>query len=140
MEMIEQYKSYLQDVGNIGARHENSRRFYLAVPSALFAFLALAGKNGPLKLVAPVQYLVAVVGMILCIVWLMHMQSFQAIYLAKFSVLRKMEDEHKFHPIFTEEWGFLQKDFRYKFLKWIDLLVPLVFLAMFALLLFLKPS
>src|SRR5712692_4379653 len=93
---IEQYKSYLQDVGNIGTRHENSRRFFLSVVSALFVFLSMAGKDGPLKVVeGPVKTLVGIVGIILCVVWVMHMQSFGAIYRAKFDVLRAIEKECK---------------------------------------------
>jgi hypothetical protein len=42
MKLIEQYKAYLADVGNIGTRHENTRRFYLSIVSALFVFLSLA--------------------------------------------------------------------------------------------------
>ncbi len=41
MDYIEQYKAYLQDLGNIGARHENSRRYYLSVVPALFAAVVM---------------------------------------------------------------------------------------------------
>lgn len=148
MDIIEQYKAYLQDIGNIGVRHENSRRFYLAVPSALFAFLALAGKDGPLKIAGPALVLVAIVGILLCIVWLMHMQAFRAIYLAKFNVLRKMEENGCLYPTFKEEWeGFegsrerwkgLKNDSRYKLSAWIDGAIPTIFLILFVVLLFLK--
>jgi hypothetical protein len=138
MDVIEQYKSYLQDLGNIGVRQENSRRFYLAVPSALVAFLALAGKDGPLKVVGPVQDLVAVVGILICAVWLVHMQSFQAVYRAKFTVLRSMEEQCNLFPIFVAEWKELKDDPRYKWLRWIDRIIPVIFGAMFLVLLFLK--
>jgi hypothetical protein len=46
-EYLEQYKPYLQDVGNIGARHENSRGLYLSARSALFVLLSMARKDGP---------------------------------------------------------------------------------------------
>lgn len=152
LDIMEQYKAYLQDIGNIGVRHENSRRFYLAAPSALFAFLALAGKDGPLKIAGPALVLVGIVGIVLCIVWLMHMQAFRAIYLAKFNVLRKMEEKGCLYPIFKEEWeGFeesqehsreqwkgLKNDRRYKLSAWIDWAIPTIFLILFAVLLFLK--
>ncbi len=148
MDIIEQYKAYLQDIGNIGVRHENSRRFYLAAPSALFTFLALAGKDRPLKIVGSALILIAIVGILLCIVWLMHMQAFRAIYLAKFNVLRKMEEKGCIYPIFKEEWeGFedtseqwkgLKNDSRYKLSAWIDWAIPTIFLILFVVLLFLK--
>jgi hypothetical protein len=75
---IEQYKAYLQDVGNIGVRHENSRKFYLAV---VFVFISMAGVDGLFANVrGHVLTLASAVGILLCIVWVMHMQSFAAIH------------------------------------------------------------
>lgn len=138
-EYIEQYKSYLQDVGNIGTRHENSRRFYLSVVSALFVFLSMAGKDGPLKVVeGPVRTLVGMVGVILCVVWVMHMQLFGAIYRAKFDVLRAIEKECNLFHVFDEEWKHLRANPRFKLLTLIDSVVPVLFAAMFIVLLYFK--
>jgi hypothetical protein len=138
-EYIEQYKSYLQDVGNIGTRPENSRRFYLSVVSALFVFLSMAGKDGPLKVVeGPVRTLVGMVGVILCVVWVMHMQSFGAIYKAKFDVLRAIEKECNLFHVFDEEWKHLRANPRFKLLTLIDSAVPVLFAAMFIVLLYFK--
>ncbi len=71
---IEQYKAYLQDVGNIGVRHENSRKFYLSVVSALFVFVSMAGEKGVFVNVQwHVLTLAGLVGILLCVVWVMHM-------------------------------------------------------------------
>jgi hypothetical protein len=78
---IEQYKAYLQDVDDIGVRHENSRKFYLAVVSALFVFVSMAGGDGLFANVrGHVLTLASAVGILLCTVWVMHMQSFAAIH------------------------------------------------------------
>ena len=136
---LEQYTSYLEDVGNIGVRHENSRRFYLSVVSALFVFLSMAGSDGPLTAVhGPVRMLVGSVGIMLCAVWVMHMQSFGAIYRAKFDVLRAIEKERNLFPVFDEEWKHLQANPRFKLLTLIDSLVPVLFAAMFVALLYFK--
>lgn len=135
----EQYKSYVEDVGNIGVRHENTRRFYLAVVSALFVFLSMAGDNGPFLLVhGKVLTLVAVVGIVLCVVWVIHMQAFRAIYAAKFSVLKKIETKPGFYPIFDEEYIALTNDRRYIFLTLIDTLPALLFVGVFVAILYLK--
>ena len=140
--IIEQYKAYLQDVGNIGVRHENSRRFYLTVPTVLFALLTMAGKEGVWKIAGPIQHVVAVVGIVLCIAWYFHMQAFQAIYFAKFNTLRTMERQFSLFHVFetewegTGKWRGLKDDARYKVMRYIDRLVPLAFLILFASLLF----
>jgi hypothetical protein len=136
---IEQYKAYLQDVGNIGVRHENSRKFYLSVVSALFAFIAMAGKEGLFVNVrGHVLTLSGIVGILLCIVWVMHMRAFGAIYRAKFDVLRAIEDKYKLFHIFDEEWKSLKANPRYKLLTVIDSVIPILFLLIFVVLLFLK--
>jgi hypothetical protein len=48
--LLELFKTYLDDLGRIGSRHENVRTFYVSVISALFVFLAMAGKDGPSEL------------------------------------------------------------------------------------------
>ena len=139
MDHIEQYKSYLQDVGNIGTRHENSRRFYLSVVSALFVFLSMAGQDGPFHVVqGTVLVLVGLVGIILCMAWVMHMQSFAAIYRAKFDVLRAMEEKHNLFHVFDEEWKRLKTDPRYRLLTFIDSVTPVIFAALFIAVILLK--
>lgn len=134
---IEQYKSYLQDVGNIGTRHESSRRFYLSVLSALFVLLSMAGKEGPLKILeSPIRILVGLAGIILCAAWFMHMRSYGAIYQAKFEALRAMEKECKLFPLISKEWEHLQANPDYKLLTGIDSVIPSLFAALFIALLY----
>lgn len=139
MDYIEQYKAYLQDVGNIGVRHENSRRFYISVVSALFVFLSMAGDKGLFQLVqGKVLTLVAVVGIMLCVVWGVHMQAFGALFKAKFDVLKAIETKPGFYPIFDEEKKHLEANPRYRFLTLIDTVTPLMFAAVFITVLYLK--
>jgi len=139
MDYIEQYKCYLQDVGNIGVRHDNSRRFYLSVVSALFVFLSMAGPDGIFQYIqGAVLVLVGILGIILCVVWGIHMQSFSAIYRAKFDVLRAIENEHNLFHVFDEEWKYLKANPRYKLLTLIDSAPPVLFAFLFIALLYLK--
>ncbi len=72
---IEIYKSYLADVGRIGGRHEEVRKFYLSAMSALFAFLALGGPTGVLKVVqGQVVLILSVPGIVICGAWVEHMR------------------------------------------------------------------
>ena len=139
MEHLEQYKAYLQDVGNIGSRHETSRHFYLSVVSALFVFLAMAGPNGVFEAVkGKVLVLVGGFGLAMCVVWILHMQSFGAIYRAKFGVLRAIEQKHQLFHVFDEEWKLLQADSRYRLLTLIDSVMPALFAALFIALMLIK--
>ncbi len=136
---LEQYKAYFQDVGNIGSRHENCRRFYLSIVSVLFVFLSMTGEDGPFMNVKfAIQEVVGVFGLLLCIVWIMHMQSFAAIFRAKFKVLREIEGEKGLFDVSGREWKHLTSDPRYRCLTLIDSVIPIVFASLFALLMSLQ--
>lgn len=130
-DMIEQYKVYLQDIGNIGTRHETARGFYISVLSALLTFLALAGKDGPLKEID--SSLVAVIGaggIAICFLWLCHTLAFSAIYRAKFARVSAME-EHLPFKNFEAEYKALRADPAYLPLTYIECFITFVFGCLF---------
>ena len=136
--LLQQYTAYLEDVGNIGQRHENARRFYLSVVSALLVFLSLAGDNGPFVSVkSAVQLAAGLSGLSICILWFVHMLSFGALFRAKFKTLRLMEENLAF-PIFAREWDLLKDNRRYTALTFVDSLMPVVFAFIYLATLFLK--
>ena len=136
--LLEQYKSYVEDLGNIGTRQENSRKFYLSVASALLALLSVAGEQGHFQEVQrPVKIVVGVAGVSLCILWFFHMRSFGALYLAKFTVLKEMEVSLPF-PIFKREWELLKSDCRYMLLSYIDSKMPFIYSVLFVAIIFFK--
>lgn len=137
--VIEQYKSYLQDIGNIGTRYENSRQFYLSIVSALFVFLSMAGEGKPfLNMKFAVQIIVGAVGGIMCIVWVIHMQSFKAIFGAKFRIIIEIEKENRLLNIFEREHKYLNSDNHYNPLTVIDSVTPYVFMLLFVAIMFIK--
>jgi hypothetical protein len=136
--LTEQYQSYVKDLGNIGTRHENTRQFYLSVVSVVFVFLSMAGTDGPFRGVKiGVQIIVGVVGIVICVLWMLHMRSFGALYLAKFTVLREMEKDLPF-PIFEREWTRLESDRRYWQFTVVDEWLPRVFILVFVAVILLK--
>lgn len=135
----EQYKSYIQDLGNIGTRHENTRRFYVSVMSALFVFLSLAGKEGVIHAIqGTVLLVVGIAGILLCLVWIFHMQAFRALYEAKFAILKKMEEQQGLFHAYEEEYNYLQSNPRYFFLTSLDTVSPILFILLFVAVLIVK--
>jgi hypothetical protein len=129
---IEQYKGYMQDVANIGTRHETARGFYLSVLSALLAFVALAGKDGPLNGIGSHFFVVISVGAIaICGLWLIHTLSFAALYQAKLIRLHVMEEKLPFRN-FVAELETLNGDWRYVRLTTVECWVATIFAILFA--------
>ena len=128
---IEQYKGYMQDVANIGTRHETARGFYLSVLSALLAFVALAGKDGPLNGIGPHFFVVVSVGAIaICGLWLIHTLSFAALYQAKLGRLHVMEEKLPFQN-FAAEFEVLNGDWLYIRLTTVECWVAFIFIILF---------
>jgi len=128
---MEQYKSYMQDVANIGTRHETARGFYLSVLSALLAFVALAGNDGPLKGIGSHLFMVISVGAIaICGLWLLNTLSFAALYHAKLGRLHVMEEKLPFQN-FAAEFEVLKQDWRYIRLTTVECWVAFIFMTLF---------
>jgi len=128
---IEQYKAYMQDVANIGSRHETARAFYLSVLSALLAFVALAGTDGPLSDISSNLFVVISLGAIaICVLWFLQTLSFGALYSAKLEQLHKMEERLPFKN-FTNEHEVLKEDWKYFQLTNVECFVASIFIILF---------
>ncbi len=90
--LLEQYKSYVADVGNIGTRYATANGFYLSVIAALLAILTFAKDGNGLNntnnflLIA-----IPVFAILLCYIWRRTIQYYGQLFSAKFTVLREME-------------------------------------------------
>lgn len=101
--VLDMYKTYLEDLSRIGARHETSRRFYLSLISALFVFLSMSGWTGVFQNVeGPVLAIVVIVGVLVCVAWFSHMRSFAWLCAAKLSALRELEGRLPAQPFGIE--------------------------------------
>ena len=140
------YQSYLDDFARIGSRHEAVRTFYISVLTVLSGLTALTGKDGAFQaLKSEFFYALAVVGIIICVAWILHMEAFATLFRAKRNTLKDLETDAKFllSP-FTKEAAHLDAKPYSVFgkrlvrvrLSRVDQLVAGAFLLLFGLLLF----
>ena len=111
--LLEQYKAYLQDVGNIGSRHASINTLYVSILSALLVFLSLTGGEHPALATTSrtAQVAVGIVAILLCAAWFAQLKSLGYLYKAKFDVLRKLEEQASLHNCFQEELEHLDPKF-----------------------------
>jgi hypothetical protein len=101
---VEQYKAYLQDVGNIGTRYTTSNGFYLSVITALLGILTLMKPGeglADLQLILRIAVPIFAIG--LCFVWRHTLLFYSAIFKAKFDVLREIEKTYGLFPAYSRE-------------------------------------
>jgi len=96
MMVLEQYKSLVSDIGNIGTRYATANGFYLSVLTALLGVLAYVGTGKPISdatTTYPTIALVAVFAIVICRIWRMTIEFYGKLFGGKFAVLQHLEKE-----------------------------------------------
>src|SRR5258706_12632240 len=87
--IIEQYKAFIGDVGNIGQRYATSNGFYATLVAGLVALLGLTEPGKALgKFAWVVQLSICFFALVLCWIWWETVHYFRQLFRAKFTVLR----------------------------------------------------
>ena len=79
--VLEQYKAYLADVGNIGTRYATANGFYVTIISGLLAVLTLSKKGEVLERADVLLYVVVpIFACLLCLVWRESILFYSALF------------------------------------------------------------
>jgi hypothetical protein len=92
--LLDQYKAYVSDLGNIGTRYTTSQSFYWTIVSALVAVLAIKDAGPSVtNLLKPT--FVAIMGLIaaICLVWWMTSRHYRKLFGAKLQIIKQLEDQ-----------------------------------------------
>ena len=101
---MEQYKSYLQDLGNIGTRRDVSNRFYLTILTVLIGGLFYIYKDKSDDLDHHLaKLLLPFLGLVICVIWYWTLLVYRKIFKHKFTVLSEMEKAQGIHHAFESE-------------------------------------
>jgi len=107
---LDQYKAYIGDLGNFGARYTTSNGFYLSVITALLGILALT-KVGDV-FAGSREYLglaISAFAILVCLVWSRSVASYSKLFAIKFTILREIEHDGNLFPIYLREDELRQK-------------------------------
>jgi hypothetical protein len=101
---VEQYKSYLQDLGNIGTRFSNANGFFLSVITALVGILAFTKSGeGLANLKTIFRLAVPLFASLVCWIWSREIKFYKEIFRIKFQILRELEIAGGLFPAFGRE-------------------------------------
>ena len=138
---LEQYKAYLQDLGNIGARFSTANGFFISVITALVGILAFTKTGEVLSDLKTIFRLaVPLFASLVCWIWSREIKFYQEIFRVKFQILREIEKDGGLFPAFAQE-----KDlFKTGGAGWLlenegllPLILAVIFLVMFVICIFL---
>ncbi len=100
---FDQYKSYMQDLGNIGSRYTTTNNFYYTIISALMGIVTLTKFPEATHLQLYLQGAISLFAILLCLSWVKTIHIFRSQFLVKFDVLRELETAAGIFPIYERE-------------------------------------
>jgi hypothetical protein len=101
---LDQYKSYLQDLGNIGSRYTTANTFYFSIISALMGSITLFKSPVTSQSQLFLQVAISSFAILLCYVWKKTIEFYRELFRAKFTVLKEMEEDGGFFPMYKKEY------------------------------------
>jgi hypothetical protein len=128
---LDQYKAYLQDLGNVGTRYTTSNSFFLTILTALLGLLTLMKPSEGLSDLRPMlRILVPLFALMLCWTWRQTMLFYGAMFKVKFDVLRELERHGGLYPVFEREKNLLwPRPWLNKYEHWIPVFLGMPFVV-----------
>lgn len=107
--LLEQYKLYVEMADRVSARRADTNKFYISLLTALLALLSIVIERNALPRFQNVIILVvAVLGLVLCYIWIINIRSYRQLNSGKFKVIHEME-QHLPFASYEREWELLAK-------------------------------
>jgi len=127
--LFEQYELYIEGAEKISDRRQNANNYFITINTALITFLGLSFQVGFLSSLSWVRLLLAVVGIVICIIFWYLLRSYKQLNTGKYKIIHEIE---KYLPLalYDYEWKILEegrnKKVYYPF-SHVELLIPWVF-------------
>lgn len=137
-DLIDQYKLYVTMADRISERRGQDNRFYITILSGLFVILSYIVSNKLyLNFLNYITVLIAIFGILLCIIWFFQIRSYKQLNSAKFQIIHEMELHLPFQA-YLREWellGYGKDETKYFPLSHVEKYIPLLMALPFILLL-----
>ncbi len=136
--LIEQYKLYVEMADRISARRSDTNKFYISLLTALLVILSIVVEKNILSNIQGFVFIaIGILGIALCLVWLVNIRSYSQLNSGKFKVIHEMEKQLPY-ACYEREWEILGKGVdrkKYFQLTRIEQFVPLILAIPYLLLL-----
>ena len=129
---FKQYKLFVETAEKVSDRRSSSNKYFLSINSVLLGF------SGYLTSL-PIQFwhlIISLLGLMLCVYWILILKSYRGLNFAKFSVIHKIEDSLPI-KLFKNEWFYMDEGKnpkKYFKLSVLEQGVPILFFALYTIL------
>ncbi|THD06661.1 RipA family octameric membrane protein [Rhodanobacter lindaniclasticus] len=126
--LLDQYKLYVEMADRISQRRTSANTYFLSVNSAILAFAGyLTSKDSTDYL-----WLMAIAGILLCVLWFNIITSYRDLNTAKWEVVQQIEERLPISP-YAAEWDAVERGRNprlYRPLSHIERVVPWIFVGL----------
>lgn len=122
--VMEQWKTCVEQANSNTEKRNNSNGLFITINTGLFAVITFTGDNK--------SFLLSMVGIVVCILWLNMIRSYQQLSSVKYDIVNEIEAKLPLAP-FTHEWEKLRLEHNYIGLTKIEKAIPRVFLFLYVL-------
>ena len=134
--LFEQYKLYVESVEKTSDRRQHANNYFITINTALISLIGLSFQIKIFENLSWIKSVLALVGIIICIVFWYLIRSYKQLNTGKFAVIHEVE---KYLPLalYKYEWEILgegKDNKKYYPFSHIELLIPWVFGIIYALL------
>lgn len=122
--VLEQWKTCVEMANCNAEKRTNSNNIFITINSALFAVITFSLEYKSL--------LLAIVGIVVCILWLNSIESYKKLSSVKYHIVNEIEERLPLAP-FSYEWDKLKYEEKYVGLTKIEKLLPWLFIILYSL-------
>lgn len=122
--ILEQWKTCVEQANSNTDKRNSSNGLFITINAALFAVITFTWDYKSI--------LLAIVGVVVCILWINMIQSYQQLSHAKYDIINEIEKRLPLAP-FAHEWEKLKLEQNYIGLTRIEKVIPWLFLVLYAL-------
>ena len=126
--LLAQYNLAVEMADRISQRRYNTNNYFLAINSFLASLSGVYELVGETKI--PVAVIVPFIGVVVCLIWFVILNSFKSLNEKKFKVIQELE-KHLPAYLYTYEWNLLKKDSRHKPFSTIETWIPFTFMLLY---------
>ena len=134
--LFAQYQIYVDGMEKISDRRQNANNYFITINTVLISFVGVLFQVKIFEHIAWIKSLIAVIGIIICVIFWFLLRSYKQLNTGKFKVIHEIEQRLPL-GIYDYEWKVLKegKDSNvYSPFSHIEMIIPWVFGTVYAVL------
>ena len=134
--LLEQYKLYIESSEKTSDRRQRANSYFITINTALISLIGLSFQIEVFKNLAWIKFILAFVGIIICVIFWHLIRSYKQLNSGKFDVIHEIE-RHLPLALYEYEWEILERGKnpkKYYPFSHIELFIPWVFGIIYAVL------